>query len=233
MNKTLKFVITRVALAGILASSLANATTINFSTALPAGHLGESVTIGGVTASGWDVSKSNNAIWSDTGVILNNRQQGPDDLGLGVCLASNCPTTGNGDINEIDNDGTNTFEVIQLDFGTATFVNSIGLSSLDSGLKDGFAIFGSNTALPTLSSLTAIAQGTNLSEGSVTPIISIDQTYRYFFVTSLNRGIYDSGSDFLLESVTNAPEPYTSGMLGLGLLAIGAALRLRNAKRRQ
>jgi len=229
----LKFILTRAALAGILASSLANATTINFSTALPAGHLGESVTIGGVTASGWDVSKTNNAIWSDNGVILNNRQEGPDDLGLGVCLASNCPTTGNGDINEIDNNGTSTFEVIRLDFGTTTFVNSIGLSSLDSGLKDGFAIFGSNTAQPTLSSLTAIAQGTNLSEGSVTPIISIDQTYRYFFVTSLKRGVDNSGSDFLLESVTTAPEPYTSGMLGLGLLAIGAALRLRIAKQRQ
>jgi MYXO-CTERM domain-containing protein len=233
MNKTLKFVITRVALAGILASSLANATTINFSTALPAGHLGESVTIGGVTASGWDVSKSNNAIWSDTGVILNNLQQAPDDLGLGVCLASNCPTTGNGDINEIDNNGASTFEVIRLDFGTATFVNSIGLSSLGGGSNNGFAIFGSNTALPTLSSLTAIAQGTNQSEGSVNPIISIDKTYRYFFVTTLNGGICDSTSDFLLESVTTAPEPYTSGMLGLGLLAIGASLRLRNAKRRQ
>jgi MYXO-CTERM domain-containing protein len=228
-----KFILTCVALGGILASSNADATSINFSTALPAGHLGESVTIGGVTASAWDVSKSNNAIWSDTGVILNNRQQGPNDLGLGVCLASYCPTTGNDDINEIDNNGASTFDVIRLDFGTATFVNSIGLSALDGGLNNGFAVFGSNTALPTLSSLTAIAQGTNQSEGSVNPIISIDKTYRYFFVTTLNGGICDSTSDFLLESVTTAPEPYTSGMLGLGLLAIGASLRLRNAKRRQ
>ncbi len=227
----LKFIITSAALVGFFASLPANATTINFSTALPAGHQGESVTVGGVTASAWDVSKTNNSLWIDDGVILNNRQEGPDELGLGVCLASNCPTTGNGDINEIDNNGS-TFEVIRLDFGASTFVNAIGLSSLDSGLKDGFAIFGSNTAQPTLSSLTAIAQGTNTSVGSVTPTITINQADRYFFVTSLKRGTSDSGSDFLLESVTTAPEPYTAAMLGLGLLAIGAALRLRIANNR-
>jgi len=228
----LKFIITFAALASFLASLPVNATTITFSTALPAGHQGESVTVGGVTASGWDVSKTNNAVWSLDGVILNNRQEGPDDVGLGVCLASNCPTTGNGDINEIDNDGTSTFEVIRLDFGAMTFVDSIGLSSLDSGTKDGFAIFGSNNAQPTLSSLTAIAQGTNSTVGSTNPVITIDQADRYFFVTSLKRGTSDSGSDFLLESVTTAPEPYTAAMLGLGLLAIGAALRLRIANNR-
>ena len=228
----LKFIVSFIALAGFLLSSPANATTINFSTALPAGHQGESVSVGGVIASGWDVSKTNNAVWIDDGVILNNRQEGPNELGLGVCLASNCPTTGNGNINEIDNNGS-TFEVIRLDFGATTLVNSIGLSSLDSELKDGFAIFGSNTALPTLSSLTAIAQGTNSTVGpSVTPIITINQSDRYFFVTSLKRGTTDSGSDFLLASVTTAPEPYTSAMLGLGLVAIGAALRLRIAKQR-
>ena len=226
----LKFIMTFAALGGFLATCPANATTINFSTALPAGHLGESVTVGGVTASGWDVSKTTGN-WSDDGVILNNRQEGPTELGLGVCLASNCPTTGHGDINEIDNNGSS-FEVIRLDFGTATFVSAIGLSSLDTGLKDGFAIFGGNSAEPNISLLTSLAQGTNLSEGSVTPIIAIDQTYRYFFVTSLNRGVEDSGSDFLLESVTTAPEPYTAAMLGLGLLAIGATLRLRIAKQR-
>jgi hypothetical protein len=227
----LKFLITSAAIAGLFLSSNAKATTINFSTALPAGHQGESVTVGGLTASGWVVSKADNTVWSLDGVILNNRQEGPTELGLGVCFASNCPTTGNGNINEIDNNGS-TFDVIRLDFGVSTFVKSIGLSSLDSGTKDGFAIFGSNTALPTLSSLTAIAQGTNATVGpSVTPLININQSDRYFFVTSLKRGANDSGSDFLLESVTTAPEPYTSGMLGLGLLAIGAALRLRIAKK--
>jgi len=227
----LKFIITFAALGGLLASSPANATTITFSTALSAGNQLDSVTVGGVTASGWDVSKTTGN-WSDDGVILNNRQEGPDDLGLGVCPASYCPATGNGDINEIDNNGTSTFEVIRLDFGAATVVESIGLSSLDSGTKDGFAIFGSNIDKPTLSSLTAIAQGTNSTVGSINPIITINQFDRYFFVTSLKRTTSDSGSDFLLESVTTTPEPYTSAMLGLGLLAIGAALRLRIARQR-
>ena len=227
-----KFTITLAALTAFLASSPANATLINFSTALSAGHQGQSVTVGGVTASAWVVSKANNASWSSTGVILNNRQEGPSELGLGVCLSSNCPTTGNGDLNEIDNNGS-TFEVIRLDFGSVTLVNSIGLSSLDSGLKDGFAIFGSSSALPNISLLTSLAQGTNQIVGNVEPIININQAYRYFFVTSLNRGAADTGSDFLLASVTTpAPEPYTSGMLGLGLLAIGGALRLRISKQR-
>ncbi len=226
-----KFIIKFAALAGMIASSSVYATTINFSTALPAGHQGESVTVGGVTASAWVVSKANNAVWSLDGVILNNRQEGPSELGLGVCFASNCPASGNGDVNEIDNNG-NTFDVVRLDFGVSTFVKSIGLSSLDSGLKDGFAIFGSNTALPTLSSLTAIVQGTNTSAGSVTPIINVNQSDRYFFVTSMKRGASDSGSDFLLASVTTAPEPYTSAMLGLGLLAIGLTLRLKTSRER-
>ena len=222
----LKYLVTIAALGGFAASFSAQAATINFSTALPLGHQGESVTVGGITASAWVVSKANNATWIDDGVILNNRNEGTTELGLGVCFSSTCPATGNGDINEIDNNGT-TFDVIRLDFGAPTLVSSIGLSSLDSGLKDGYAIFGSNTALPTISSLTAIASGTNTSAGSVTPIISINQTDRYFFVTSLHRGANDTGSDFLLESVTTTPEPYTSGMLGLGLLAIGAGLRLK------
>jgi hypothetical protein len=46
----------------------------------------------------------------------------------------------------------------------------------------------------------------------------------------MNRGTSSTGSDFLLESVTTTPEPYTSTMLGLGLLAIGGALRLKTSK---
>lgn len=209
----------------LIGAASANATSVTFSTALSAGNLPESVTVGGITVTGWDVSKTNGNLWSNN-VILNNRRESPDDVGLGVCTSRyNCPATGNGNINEIDNNGS-TFEVIRLDFGTATDVQYIGLSSLDSGLKDGFAIFGSNTALPNLSNMTALASGTNQSEGTVNPIINLNDTYRYFFVTSLNRGISSTGSDFLLESVstgvhvTNTPEPYTAGMLAFGLLGL-------------
>jgi hypothetical protein len=226
----LKFITSFATLAFLIGSFNAKATTINFATALSAGNKGQSLTVGGVTASAWVVSKSDGT-WSSQGVILNNRNEGSTELGLGVCFSSNCPATGNGNINEIDNNGL-TFDVIQLDFGVSTFVKSIGLSSLDSGSKDGFAIFGSNTP-QTLSSLTAIVQGTNSTFGpSVTPIVNINQSDRYFFVTSMNRGVNDTGSDFLLESVTTAPEPYTSAMLGLGLLAIGGALRLKTSQQR-
>jgi hypothetical protein len=217
-------------LALFVGSFAAQATTINFATALTAGNKGQSVAVGGVTASAWMVSKTDGTSWSSTGVILNNRNEGPSELGLGVCFSTNCPASGNGNINEIDNNGTVHFDVIRLDFGTATLVNSIGLSSLDSGLKDGFAIFGNGSALPNLSLLTPLVQGTNQSVGSVEPIIPVNQTFRYFFVTSMNRGTSSTGSDFLLESVTTTPEPYTSAMLGLGLLAIGGALRLKTSK---
>jgi hypothetical protein len=226
-----KFISSFATLAVLAGSFDAAATTINFATALPAGHQGESVAVGGLTASAWVVSKTDGTSWTSNGVILNNRNEGPSELGLGVCFATNCPATGNGDINEIDNNGS-TFDVIRLDFGSAKLVNSIGLSSLDSGLKDGFAIFEGNTATPNLSLMTPWVQGTNQSVGSVEPIIPINQTFRYFFVTSMNRGTSSSGSDFLLESVTTTPEPYTSAMLGIGLLAIGAALRLRTSKQR-
>jgi PEP-CTERM motif len=80
--------------------------------------------------------------------------------------------------------------------------------------------------------MTPWVQGTNQSVGSVEPIIPVNQTFRYFFVTSMNRGTSSTGSDFLLESVTTTPEPYTSAMLGLGLLAIGGALRLKTSRQR-
>jgi hypothetical protein len=226
-----KFIIPFATLAVLVGSFDAAATTINFATALTAGNKGQSVTVGGVTASAWVVSKTNGTSWTSNGVILNNRNEGPSDLGLGVCFSSNCPSTGNGNINEIDNNGS-TFDVIRLDFGAATLVNSIGLSSLDSGLKDGFAIFEGSTATPNLSLMTPWVQGTNQSVGSVEPIIPVNQTFRYFFVTSMNRGTSSTGSDFLLESVTTTPEPYTSAMLGLGLLAIGGALRLKTSRQR-
>ena len=51
-----KFMITFAALGAFLVSFDAQATTINFATALPSGHLGQSVTMAGVTVSGWVVS---------------------------------------------------------------------------------------------------------------------------------------------------------------------------------
>ena len=204
---------------------------ITFSSALPLGNLPQSVVVAGVSVSAFEVAKTNGTSWMNTG-ILNNRNEGTTEFGLGVCTdASNCPATGNGNINEIDNNGS-TFEVVRLDFGGVVLLNSVTLSSLDSGSKDGFAIFGSTTAQPDLSVLTPLAQGTNQSVGSVTPTIAVNQNLRYLFVTPQARGVTDSGSDFLLWKVDEGgaatPEPLTIVLVGLGLVAIG--LLGRNGK---
>jgi hypothetical protein len=147
----------------------------------------------------------------------------------------NCPAGGGGtgDINEIDNNGS-TFEVVRIDDAGTAGLNAIGLSSLDSGLKDGFAIFGSDTALPNLSLLTPLASGTNTSEGTITPVILVPSGYDYYFVTSLKRGLQNSNSNFLMESVTmnasSTPEPMTFGLIGMGL--VGLAIVGRRQRQR-
>ncbi len=214
----------------LLMTAIAGATTINFTTALPLGNLPESVTVDGLTISAWKVSKVSGTSWANQ-AILNNRNDVPDDIGLGVCSDStNCPAGGGGtgDINEIDNNGS-TFEVVQINTAGTAGLTSIGLSSLDGGLKDGYAIFGSNSALPNLSLLTPLASGTNASAGTIFPIISVPSSYQYYFVTSLNRGLSACNSDFLMESVTlkssTTPEPFTFGLIGLGLAGIALAGR--------
>jgi hypothetical protein len=206
-----------------------HATTINFNSALASGNLPQTVTTGGVVISGFTVSKTNGTVWSSN-VLLDNRNEGPLDVGLGVCAnIHNCPATGNGDINEIDNNGS-TFDVIRFDFTNASTA-SFGLGSLDSGLKDGYAIFGSNTALPNLSTLTALASGTNTSAGSVTPVIAVNQPFRYFFLAPLKRGVNDEDSDYLVRSVTyaQAPEPMSAGLIGAGLIGLAILRRKTRA----
>jgi len=203
----------------------ANATTINFSTALPAGNLPESETINGITVSALEASGSRTTTWSSN-VILDNQRGGPTNSGLGVCpSARDCGYSDN----QIDTNGVS-FDVIRLDFGVSTLVQSIGLSSLNDGSQGGFEIFGSNTALPNLAKLTPLAQGTENSVHSVDPTITLNDTYRYFFVTAtdLNPSDCSSPSGFLLDTVTtgthvtNTPEPYSAGMLGIGLLGLAA-----------
>lgn len=206
------------------------ASLITFNSALPLGNLPQSVVISGITVSAFEVSKTNGMSWMNTG-ILNNRNEAAGEFGLGVCAdPHNCPAIGHGSINEIDNNGS-TFDLIRLDFGSSTFVSSVRLSSLDSGDKDGFAIFGSNTAQPDLSTMIPMAEGTNLSVGSVSPTIALNQSLRYIFVVPEYRATNNTGSDFLLWSVdqpgTATPEPWTIVLAGVGLVAIGVIRRAK------
>lgn len=221
---------------GVLASALcfgaitSQASIIAFNSALPLGNLPQSVVISGITVSAFEVSKTNGTSWMNTG-ILNNRNEAAAEFGLGVCAdPHNCPASGNGSINEIDNNGSS-FDLIRLDFGSTTFVNNVRLSSLDSGEKDGFAIFGSNMAQPDLSMLIPLAEGTNLSAGSVSPTITLNQSLRYIFVVPGYRGTSNTGSDFLLWSADQAglaaPEPWTIVLTGVGLVAIGIVRRAK------
>ena len=210
------------------------ATVITFSGALPLGNLPQSVVIAGVTVSAFEIAKTNGTSWMNTG-ILNNRNEGAAEFGLGVCADPlNCPATGNGSINEIDNDGS-TFDAIRLDFGGVVLLNSVTLSSLDSGVKDGFAIFAATTPQPDLSALTPLAQGTNQTAGSDTPTIALNQDLRYLFIAPQLQGVNDSGSDFLLWKVDTAgaatPEPLTIVLVGLGLVAVGLVGRRANQRR--
>jgi hypothetical protein len=208
---------------------------VNFAYDAARGNLGYTENLSKVTVSGWAVDKANPASW--TPANINNRNE-PSDKGLGVCpLGQVCPPTGNGDINEIDNNGM-TFDVLRLAPAAGFILTSVSLSSLDSGTKDNFAIFGSNTVNPVFSSLTLLAQGSNATTHSTAPAISVNPNYAYYYVTTQARGANDSNSDFLVSGIalergqicpgpTPTPEPATSAMIGAGLLVAGGLLRRR------
>jgi hypothetical protein len=85
--------------------------------------------------------------------------------------------------------------------------------------------------------LTPLAQGTNQSLNQVDPNITINQSFRYFFVTPKERGPNSANSDFLLASVstplitTSAPEPTTYATIGIGILALVSLSRMTTRRR--
>ncbi len=219
-----------VALVSALVAAPAMAATIDLTNGLATGILGPSATFGGVTLTAWSVSKVGNT-W--TPAVLINRHDGINDYGLGVCLTgAACPLDDYGFINEIDNNGS-VFDVIRLDFGAPTQIQNVGLSSLDSGLKDGFGIYSGNTAqpgIPTLTNVSLIVSGTNASIGEINPVINFNTTARYLFLTPKDLGLAAGGSDYLFSRVgadTPIPEPSSLLLIGAGLSALGFRARKR------
>jgi PEP-CTERM motif len=219
--------------AGTMASvSVASATTWNFGGAF--GSLGpdEVFTVGpdSLTAAAFTYAEPA-GVATYTASTLLRRNEAPDDIGLGVCNSGDgagCTTitSGNGDNNEIDNNGS-LRDLIRLDLGSSKTGLSVTLASVDglTGNVDNYAIYVSNSATAKLSTLTALTG--SQSGGGVNPTVNITGSWRYIFVTT-GSGI-NGDDDFLLKSATASsavPEPASLLLMGSGLAGL-AVWRLR------
>jgi hypothetical protein len=229
-----------MALAAATMGSLGAAEATTFDLGGPFSNLGVShtYTVGSdsVTAAAFTYAESGGVAIYTGGVgvvnapVLIQRNQAPNDIGLGVCNSGDgagCTTitSGNGDNNEIDNNGS-LRDLVRLNFGSAKSGLSVQLASVDgtSGNVDDYAIYVSNSATPKLSALIPLTG--NQSSGGINPIVNITGSWQYIFVTTRTQSRDD---DFLLRSATASsavPEPASLLLMGSGLAGV-AVWRLR------
>ncbi len=219
--------------------SMAEATSFDFSGAFGSLGVSHTYTVGvdSITAAAFTYAEPGGVATYTGGVgvtnapVLIQRHEAPNDLGLGVCNSgdgSGCTTitSGNGDNNEIDNNGS-LRDLIRLDLGSSKTGLSVTLASVDgtSGNVDNYAIYASNSATVKLSTLTALTG--SQSTGGINPTINIAGSWRYIFVTTGSGANGDD--DFLLKSATVSsavPEPASLLLMGSGLVGV-AVWRLR------
>jgi len=235
MNGLQRTVVSGLMLAATIMGSLstAEATSFDFSGAFANLGVSHTYTVGAdsVTAAAFTYSEPGGVATYTAALALIQRNQAPNDLGLGVCNSGDgagCTTitSGNGDNNEIDNNGS-LRDLIRLDLGSSRTGLSVTLASVDgtSGNIDNYAIYASNSATVKLSTLTALTG--SQSTGGINPTVNITGSWRYIFVTT-GSGV-NGDDDFLLKSATvssTVPEPASLLLMGSGLVGV-AVWRLR------
>jgi hypothetical protein len=214
---------------GVLAitSSTADASIIvDFATSMPAGDTGSPtyVDASGVVVDGLYFDDD---LWLPANLYVRNEA---DDHGLGICNGLEAPCLGpegGGDVNEVDNDGSD--ELLRLALPDGFRWVSVQLSSVDD--NDGHepergVLSGSASGDPALS-MTALWQFDD-SMGNepsfAIPMAAAMSPYLFFQPFDWTGG-GNRNNDFLVYKVeierVDMPEPASLTLLGLGLLATG------------